>query len=109
MPTLLTAPGLTTDEARKCRAVDGPNTLPAPWPPPPLLVVVARQLVHFFALLLWGAAVLAVVAAEPWPGSAGAGLRLQATGAHRAPDFPGHRCQVRTRGLGCRQQDAGVL
>lgn len=69
VPTLIATPGLTTDEARRRLAADGPNALPAPRPPSPLLLV-ARQLVHFFALLLWGAAVLAVVAGMPQLGVA---------------------------------------
>jgi magnesium-transporting ATPase (P-type) len=67
--TLLSTPGLSTEEARRRLADEGPNTLPAPRPPSPILLL-ARQLTHFFALLLWGAAILAVLAGMPQLGIA---------------------------------------
>ncbi|NTW41784.1 MAG: hypothetical protein HGA44_18205, partial [Cellulomonadaceae bacterium] len=52
------ATGLTSVQAARRLAVDGPNLLPAPRPPHPL-VLLARQMVNFFALMLWVAAVRA--------------------------------------------------
>ncbi|WP_327092487.1 cation-transporting P-type ATPase [Nonomuraea sp. NBC_01738] len=56
--------GLTTREAARRLAADGPNRLPAPRRTPAAMVLL-RQFVHFFALLLWGAAVLALLAGMP--------------------------------------------
>ena len=47
--------GLSSAEAARRLAMDGPNRLPSrDRSPVPLLLV--REMVHFFALLLWGAA-----------------------------------------------------
>ena len=56
--------GLTSAEAARRRAVDGPNLLPPPPRVHPVLLL-ARQLVHFFAVMLWVAAVLAWLARMP--------------------------------------------
>ncbi|WP_084965954.1 cation-translocating P-type ATPase [Thermoactinospora rubra] len=56
--------GLTSQDAARRLAADGPNTLPPPRRSPPVLLL-AREMVHFFALLLWGAALLAWWAGMP--------------------------------------------
>ena len=43
--------GLSTAEAERRLAEDGPNVLPTPRPPSAVLLL-ARQLTHFFALML---------------------------------------------------------
>ena len=63
--TVVTAQGLTTAEAERRRAEQGPNRLPAPRRPSTL-----RRLVHFFALMLWVAGVLALLAGLPQLGVA---------------------------------------
>jgi len=62
--TVAVRAGLTSTEAARRLAEDGPNELPAERRPPVALLL-ARQMVHFFALLLWGAAALAVIAGMP--------------------------------------------
>jgi magnesium-transporting ATPase (P-type) len=59
-----TAAGLSTEDARRRSAVQGPNRLPKP-PRPSLLAQLLRQLTHLLALLLWVAAALAVLAGLP--------------------------------------------
>jgi calcium-translocating P-type ATPase len=57
-------PGLSSAEAARRLAADGPNVLP----PPPRVHTWRRllaQFTHFFALMLWAAAVLAFVAGMP--------------------------------------------
>ena len=56
--------GLTSAEAARRRAVDGPNLLPPPPRVHPVLLL-ARQMVHFFAVMLWVAAALAWLARMP--------------------------------------------
>ena len=56
--------GLTSTQAAQRRAVDGPNTVPAPRRPSALRRL-AVELTHFFALMLWAAAALALVAGMP--------------------------------------------
>jgi magnesium-transporting ATPase (P-type) len=58
------AAGLTSEEARRRLAEDGPNLLPEAARPHPLREL-ARQLTHMLALLLWVAAALALVAGVP--------------------------------------------
>jgi len=67
--TTLAADGLSSAEARRRLAADGPNELPSPRPPSPLLILL-RQLTHFFALMLWVAAALAVIGGLPQLGIA---------------------------------------
>ncbi|WP_327103014.1 cation-translocating P-type ATPase [Nonomuraea glycinis] len=56
--------GLSSAEAARRLAMDGPNRLPSrDRSPVPLLLL--REMVHFFALLLWGAAGLALLAGMP--------------------------------------------
>jgi P-type E1-E2 ATPase len=98
VPTLLATPGLTTDEARRRLAADGPNTLPAPRPPSPFLLL-ARQLVHFFALLLWGAAVLAVVGGLPQLGLAIAVIVVVNAGFAFAQEYRADRAAQRLQEL----------
>jgi magnesium-transporting ATPase (P-type) len=62
-PSSVTA-GLTSAEAARRLAVDGPNLLPPPPRVHPVLLL-ARQMVHFFAVMLWVAAVLAWLARMP--------------------------------------------
>ncbi|HEY9523717.1 MAG TPA: cation-transporting P-type ATPase [Thermopolyspora sp.] len=56
--------GLTSAEAARRLAADGPNVLPAPRRPPPAMLLL-REMVHFFALMLWVAALLAFLAGMP--------------------------------------------
>jgi magnesium-transporting ATPase (P-type) len=58
------AVGLTTDEAARRLASDGPNSLPDP-PRTAVWRELERQLTHLLALLLWAAAVLALLAGMP--------------------------------------------
>ncbi|MFG3441116.1 cation-translocating P-type ATPase [Nonomuraea sp. NPDC047897] len=53
--------GLTSAEAARRLAADGPNRLPA-GERSPVLLLLLREMVHFFALLLWAAAGLALLA-----------------------------------------------
>ena len=55
------ASGLSSEEAARRIASDGPNVLPDA-PRRGLIRRLVRELVHFFALMLWVAAVLAIVA-----------------------------------------------
>lgn len=64
-----TRPGLTSTEASRRLAADGPNRLPAPERPRPWRRL-AGQLTHFFARMLWVAGVLAFVAGMPQLGVA---------------------------------------
>lgn len=57
-------PGLTSEEAERRRAVEGPNVLPQPGRPSPWGKL-AAQFTHLLALLLWGAAGLAVLGGMP--------------------------------------------
>jgi magnesium-transporting ATPase (P-type) len=59
-----TAAGLSTEEAERRSAAQGPNRLPKP-PRPSRLVELLRQLTHLLALLLWVAAALALLAGLP--------------------------------------------
>ncbi len=59
-----TAVGLSTEEAARRSAAQGPNRLPKP-PRPSQLVQLLRQLTHLLALLLWVAAALALLAGVP--------------------------------------------
>ncbi len=59
-----TAAGLSTREAARRLAEDGPNRLPKP-PRPSLVRQFLQQLTHLLALLLWVAAGLAFVAGMP--------------------------------------------
>jgi calcium-translocating P-type ATPase len=61
--------GLTSAEAARRLAVDGPNVLPAPPRPAPWRHLL-RQFVAFFALMLWVAAGLAFLAGLPQLGIA---------------------------------------
>ena len=56
--------GLSTDEARRLLARDGPNVLPRVRPVPRWRRI-AAEFIHFFALMLWAAAALAFVAGMP--------------------------------------------
>ena len=56
--------GLSSVEARRLLAVDGPNSLPRQRSTP-LPLRLGAQLVHFFALLFWVAGALAFVAGMP--------------------------------------------
>jgi P-type Ca2+ transporter type 2C len=58
------AAGLSTAEASRRLALDGPNTI-APGEKPNHLKRFAAQLIHLFALLLWGGAALAWVGGLP--------------------------------------------
>ena len=51
----LTAAGLSTEEAERRSATEGPNRLPRPPRPAPLRQL-ARQFPHLLAVLLWVAA-----------------------------------------------------
>ncbi len=62
-PSSVTA-GLSSADAARRRAADGPNLLPPPPRVHPVLLL-ARQMVHFFAVMLWVAAVLAWLARMP--------------------------------------------
>jgi calcium-translocating P-type ATPase len=85
--------GLSSAEASRRLARDGPNLLPTA-PRPSWVRRLADQLVHLFALMLWVAAVLAVVAGMPQLGAAivvvvllNAGFAfVQETRANRAAD-----------------------
>ena len=57
-------PGLSSEDAARRLATDGPNVLPQPRPPSALRLLV-EQTTHFFALLLWAAAGLALVGGMP--------------------------------------------
>jgi magnesium-transporting ATPase (P-type) len=61
--------GLTSDEAARRLAADGPNQLPRPRSPSAVRALLA-EMSHFFALLLWCAAGLAVLAGMPQLGVA---------------------------------------
>lgn len=61
--------GLTSEEAVRRLAHDGPNRLPVRKPPPAWKHLLA-QMVHFFALMLWVAGALAFVAGMPQLGAA---------------------------------------
>lgn len=58
------APGLSSEEAARRLAADGPNVLPRLARPSPLRALV-RQFTHLLALLLWVAAGLALLAGTP--------------------------------------------
>jgi len=58
------AGGLSSTEAARRLAADGPNELPARRPPSPVLLAL-RQLTHFFAIMLWVAAGLAWLGGLP--------------------------------------------
>jgi calcium-translocating P-type ATPase len=58
------AGGLTSAEAERRLARDGPNRLPPPRRPSAARAL-AAQMTHFFALMLWGAAGLALAAGMP--------------------------------------------
>ena len=60
-PMSLTAAGLSTEEAERRSATEGPNRLPRPPRPAPLRQL-ARQFTHLLAVLLWVAAGLALLA-----------------------------------------------
>ena len=60
----LTAAGLSTEEAERRSATEGPNRLPRPPRPAPLRQL-ARQFTHLLAVLLWVAAGLALLAGLP--------------------------------------------
>ena len=62
MPAVLT--GLTTAEASRRLAIDGPNRLPQARPPSALRLL-GRQFTHLLAVLLWVASALALVAGQP--------------------------------------------
>ena len=62
MPAVPT--GLTTAEASKRLAIDGPNQLPRARPPSALRLL-GRQFTHLLAVLLWVASALALVAGQP--------------------------------------------
>ena len=62
MPAVLT--GLTTAEATKRLAIDGPNQLPQARPPSALRLL-GRQFTHLLAVLLWVASAMALVAGQP--------------------------------------------
>ena len=62
--TVVTAQGLTTAEAERRRAEQGPNRLPAPRRPSTLRRL-GEELTHFFALMLWVAGALALLAGLP--------------------------------------------
>ncbi len=59
-----TAAGLSTEEAARRSAAQGPNRLPKP-PRPSLLVQLLHQLTHLLAVLLWVAAGFALLAGMP--------------------------------------------
>ncbi|WP_447974729.1 cation-translocating P-type ATPase [Nitrospira sp. Kam-Ns4a] len=59
--------GLTSEEARRCLARDGPNSLPVPQGPS-LARKLLRQFTHLLAILLWFAAGLAFIADALRPG-----------------------------------------
>src|SRR5512145_2338717 len=59
-----TAAGLSTSEAARRLASEGPNRLPAPRRPSAARRL-AGELTHFFAVMLWVAGVLAFVAGLP--------------------------------------------
>ena len=59
-----TASGLTTQEAARRLATDGPNSLPEPARTPPWREL-AGQFTHLLAVLLWVAAALALLAGVP--------------------------------------------
>src|SRR5512139_1395662 len=59
-----TAAGLSTEEAVRRSAAQGPNRLPKP-PRPSLLVQLLHQLTHLLAVLLWVAAGFALLAGMP--------------------------------------------
>lgn len=59
-----TAAGLTSEEAARRSAVQGPNCLPKR-PRPSLLVQLLRQLTHLLADLLWVASAMALLAGMP--------------------------------------------
>lgn len=61
---LPTGAGLSSGEAARHLAADGPNRLPA-GERSPVLLLLLREMVHFFALLLWAAAGLALLAGMP--------------------------------------------
>ena len=63
------AAGLTSDEAARRLARDGPNVLPVARPTPAWRRL-ASQLFHFFALMLWVAGAMAFVAGMPQLGVA---------------------------------------
>jgi magnesium-transporting ATPase (P-type) len=70
VPEAAPAPdGLTSHEAARRLALDGPNRLPVPRGVPAWRQLLG-QLGHFFALMLWVAAALAVVAGMPQLGVA---------------------------------------
>jgi calcium-translocating P-type ATPase len=59
-----TSPGLTSEEARRRLAQDGPNTAPRLARRSPV-VALLRQFTHLLALLLWAAAGLALLSGTP--------------------------------------------
>lgn len=61
--------GLTSAEAQRRLARDGPNALPSQRPPAAWRLLLA-QMAHFFALLLWAAGALAFLAGMPQLGFA---------------------------------------
>ncbi len=56
--------GLSSAEAARRLAADGPNELPPPPKPSPVRQLIGH-LLHFFALMLWAAGILAIVADLP--------------------------------------------
>jgi calcium-translocating P-type ATPase len=60
----VTAAGLSSAEAARRSAAEGPNRIPRPTRPSPLREL-ARQLTHLLAVLLWVAAALALLAGTP--------------------------------------------
>ena len=60
----LTMAGLTSSEAERRLAHEGPNRLPQP-PRPSPGVQLGKRLTHLLALLLWVAAALALLAEMP--------------------------------------------
>jgi magnesium-transporting ATPase (P-type) len=64
-----TAAGLSSTEAARRSAAEGPNRLPAPSRPSTARRLVG-ELTHFFAVMLWGAGLLALVAGLPQLGVA---------------------------------------
>ncbi len=71
--SVATAAGLTTAEAGRRIAADGPNRLPSPRRPSAARRL-GTELVHFFALMLWVAAGLALLAGLPELGIAICGV-----------------------------------
>lgn len=64
MAMTIATTGLTTAQAARRLAADGPNRLPSPRRTP-VAMLLLREMVHFFALMLWLAAGLALLAGMP--------------------------------------------